>query len=173
MIKSSNCMGCGVAFVYETTGGRPRVFCQPSCRTKRHNDKRRSECIDCCSPTSRKDSRCRICAGIAHRGSLNYKRGSSLSNGYTYLSGYQEHPNSNGAGQIAEHVLVMSEKIGRPLVIGENVHHLNGARSDNRPENLELWSRAQPPGQRVSDKVNYAIEILSLYQPELLSKAEL
>jgi hypothetical protein len=69
-----------------------------------------------------------------------------------------------------EHRLVMEQMIGRPLVKGETVHHKNGIRNDNRPENLELWSEAQPYGQRVSDKVAYAIEILERYAPELLSK---
>jgi hypothetical protein len=54
-----------------------------------------------------------------------------------------------------QHRVVMEERLGRPLVSGENVHHLNGIRHDNRDENLELWWAAQPYGQRVSDLLEY------------------
>ena len=63
----------------------------------------------------------------------------------------------------------MEEIIGRPLEKHENVHHKNGNRADNRPENLELWSTYQPKGQRIEDKVQYAIEILRLYAPDKLT----
>jgi hypothetical protein len=75
-------------------------------------------------------------------------------------------PNSPDAGPngfVYQHREVMAERLGRPLSQQESVHHKNGVRSDNRPENLELWSKAQPAGQRVSDLVSWAKEILSLY----------
>lgn len=78
------------------------------------------------------------------------------------------HPNSDARGYVRTHRLVMVEMIGRPLLPGENVHHINGDRKDNRPQNLELWSISQPAGQRVTDKVEWARELLKTYAPDKL-----
>jgi HNH endonuclease len=74
-----------------------------------------------------------------------------------------------GKGQILEHRHFMEEKIGRTLLPNESVHHKNGDKLDNRIENLELWSTSQPYGQRTSDKVAWALELLSLYAPARLA----
>lgn len=71
--------------------------------------------------------------------------------------------------QVMEHRYVMSLVMGRPLLRHENVHHINGNKHDNRPHNLELWSSSQPPGQRIDDKVVWAVELLALYAPHLLA----
>lgn len=92
------------------------------------------------------------------------------SSGYVYLSNKHSHPNSQKQGRIFEHIYVMSEYLGRALLPNENIHHKNGIKDDNRIENLELWSKSQPPGQRVVDKVAWAIELLNIYEPEALDE---
>ena len=92
-------------------------------------------------------------------------------NGYVIMH-YPEHPNSHKSGTILEHTYVMSEHLGRPLKPNENVHHINGVRDDNRIENLELWCKSQPSGQRVNEKQAFYVEFISGYNGEFLQDAK-
>lgn len=78
------------------------------------------------------------------------------------------HPRADGRNCVLEHILVMEQMLGRNLVKGENVHHRNGVRDDNRQENLELWVVTQPCGQRPEDLVAWANEILHRYGGRVL-----
>lgn len=86
-------------------------------------------------------------------------------NGYRQVF-YPRHPNARKNGYVMEHTVVMTEHLGRPLVLGESVHHLNGVRDDNRLINLELWVTSQPSGQRPEDLVSWAREILTRYEAQ-------
>lgn len=72
-------------------------------------------------------------------------------------------------GKMAAHRMAMEKHLGRSLLSSESVHHINGVRTDNRIENLELWvTRQQPSGQRVTDRIADAIDVLRTYAPHLL-----
>ena len=77
------------------------------------------------------------------------------------------HPRATSGNYVFEHILVMEQLLGRYLLPEESVHHLNGVRDDNRPENLELWTRPQPAGIRAADAVVWAREILARYEAKL------
>lgn len=94
-----------------------------------------------------------------------YKRRYVMSDGYVRVP-------VGGQKTEAEHRMIMEGIIGRKLLPEETVHHKNGVRDDNRPENLELWSGEHARGSRVEDLVEYAIEILTLYKPEILCKSK-
>lgn len=122
---------------------------------------------DCPSCGEPKRPRSKLCAKCNRKKSGpdagNWKGGKVLdSRGYVKIW-CPDHPHALNGRYVWEHRLVMEEQLGRHLLPGENVHHINGVKTDNRPENLELWVIAQPRGQRVEDLIAWAHEILERY----------
>lgn len=92
------------------------------------------------------------------------KRGLGTKNAHGYV---QVRQGRNGRA-IGVHRLVMERMLDRPLEPHEEVHHINGIRDDNRPENLELWVVSQPAGQRATDLAEWVVD----HYPELVAAAQ-
>ena len=91
------------------------------------------------------------CAAIARKSfrerNSHWREGKTIDpKGYTYLRIYSDSPYFSMAhniykdisGRVLEHRLVMATHLHRTLEEWEIVHHINGKRSDNRIDNLEL-----------------------------------
>lgn len=103
--------------------------------------------------------------------SANWKGGTKTEGGYIMVKAPDSPQCTRKDGYVLEHRLVMSQVLGRVLKKSESVHHKNGIRSDNRPENLEAWAGSHSSGQRISDKVADAVKCLQEYAPHLLASA--
>lgn len=97
--------------------------------------------------------KCAAARGLRYRGpsSPRWKGGKVVQDGYVRVRA-RGHPRTTPKQPyVFEHILVMEQMLGRYLESHERVHHRNGRRNDNRPENLELWKMKDPPGVRASD----------------------
>ena len=96
-----------------------------------------------------------------------YKDGRKMTDqGYVQILLGAGHPMAARGGYALEHRYVMSQILGRPLKCTERVHHKNGIRNDNRPENLELWvptahRTEHPQGTRLVDRVLHDLDSLT------------
>lgn len=117
------CKQCGETFTDRRHGSASRIYCS-------------RRCANLANPSRNE---------VGQPGDRKFIDGRS---GYVVLC------NEKGRYQL-EHRAVMERMLGRKLkpFPQETVHHKNGVKTDNRPENLELWTSNHGSGQRATDAV--------------------
>jgi HNH endonuclease len=124
------CRTCGVT---EARTGTYQLDCRACQIAKR-------TCPQCGKVADRRQKRayrCRDCYSQATNaeGHPLWKGGRTLSKGYVLVH-QRAHPRADKNGYVREHIVNWELAHGQPLPDGWVVHHLNGIKHDNRPENL-------------------------------------
>ena len=104
---------------------------------RKHSNKRCRECQKSFRPKRASSRYCSRPCAWANNGGHNRKQESWKMNSKGYIEGRIWLPDGTQI-QVKQHRYIMAGILGRPLKQSEDVHHVNGNKSDNRPENLEV-----------------------------------
>jgi hypothetical protein len=157
-VSESLCAECGKRF----PSRHKSKFCSRKClgiaqRGFRGGERKCAWCGNAFQP-DRRTARRSTCSRRCAYDLGNTKRGRKGPDNPKWKGGVKSHSSGylrewdKKRGYMLQHRLVMERVLGRPLLQHEQVHHKNGIRDDNRPENLELWAKKQPPGQRSNEQ---------------------
>lgn len=109
---------------------------------------------------------CRKCLSSV-RHNITLDNATTLPNGYVLIQKSlvpeKHYSLCNWDAPVMIHRYKMAVKLNRPLTKDEVVHHIDGNKQNNTIENLELWNKSHPSGQRVKDKLQWAKEFLKKY----------
>ena len=180
--RLKKCKACGVEFrLYAHKGRKEQEHCSRKCSGSMARKRRSLICQNCGNEFSVHESHLR---GHRHTGKFcsikctheAFKNGKFVYNRkigpktgkYVDIAGYVIITENGKRGR--EHRFVMEQVLGRTLKRYETVHHKNGERSDNRPENLEVWVGGHPTGvnaNHYTEKIEGLIERISELEKEV------
>ena len=82
--------------------------------------------------------------GMSGKRNPSWRGGQFISQGYVYIYAPNHHRATSGNGTyVRKHILIWEETNKRRLPKGHIIHHLNGIKTDNRPENLIAMKRGK------------------------------
>lgn len=87
----------------------------------------------------------------------NWKGGKKIKDGYSLVI-LKNHPAADPCGYVREHRIVLENKLGRYLKTEEVVHHIDGNKLNNNPQNLYLFADISSHG-----KWHKRLESIALY----------
>ncbi len=148
------CTHCGVFFLawpYQAKSGRPLFCCMAHAKAHRRGKPGLNAGWTMTAEQSQRNTEAQRASAKRGANHANFKGGWVNGSGYRYLSLHALSGDQLAMARllgdarhgVAEHRLVLAMKIGRPLRKGEVAHHINGIKSDNRPQNLELRMKGE------------------------------
>lgn len=149
MLIKHTCKKCGIEFEKTRNRTKKHDFCSRQCAGSHRKTRKTIKCFIC-----GKDFECHNyllkeknfcsskCYGVWLAKTSNmencpmWKGGTYIESGYVFET---IAPNK----QVRQHVIIMESMLGRPLVKGEIVHHIDGNKQNNDPENLLLLTQSE------------------------------
>ena len=151
------CKLCGTEFKLYVHGGRPeQEYCSRKCSGLAQRKSTICVCKNCGKEfevhtchlgTKHMGNFCSIDCCTQSKGTI--PKGKVGGDGlYVDSQGYTQIYIDSNRRHVKLHRHIMEQRLGRQLKPFEHVHHINGERSDNRIDNLEVWVVRHPAGYR-------------------------